>query len=118
MLQGVLPEGEVVAGRVVLEDLEDDAARGETGVRNPGFEEGAEVFSPFPERWPPKTNSVLRPSRSSRVDLALGTETGSILDCRFRLRDADRGFLGGAEGVCATPDGERYRALVSSSSRK
>lgn len=115
-LRGLLPSGEVVAGRVVIPDVEQDARDGETGVTNPGFEEGADVFSPFPERWPPRTNNVIRAARSSRVDLAVGTETGRILECRLELSDADRGFLAGARGVCTDSDGTRFRTLVSSGS--
>jgi len=47
------------------------------------------------------------------LDLTLGTDTGRTLDCRFLLNDADRGFLGGAKGVCIEPGGKRFRAIVS-----
>lgn len=112
-LRGILPSGEVVGGRVVIRELQRDTAELDTGVTERGFESGADVFSPFPEKWPERTNNVLNPSRSSRVHVTLGTELGKLVECDFLLNDLDRGFLGGARGVCTDHEGARYRTFVS-----
>jgi hypothetical protein len=112
-LRGILPSGEVVGGRVLIRELQRDTGELDTGVTERGFESGAGVFSPFPERWPERTNNVLNPSRSSRAHVTLGTETGELVECDFLLNDLERGFLGGARGVCVDADGTRYRTFVS-----
>lgn len=113
VLRGILPNGEVVAGRILIRDLPNDSRDLDTGVAERGFESGADVFSPFPERWPPRTNNVLNPLRSSRIDVTLGTEIGRVVECELLLNDTDRGLMGGARGVCVDPDGTRFRTLVS-----
>jgi len=112
-IRGILPTGEVIGGRVVIREMQRDSAELDTGAKPRGFESGADVFSPFPEKWPERTNNVLNPVRASRVHVTLGTDQGELVECDFLLNDVDRGFLGGARGVCTCPDRSRYRTFVS-----
>ncbi len=111
-LEGILPTGEAASAQVVLRN-EGQLPRGtDTGNVDPGMEEGADVFGPFPEQWPDRTNTVLGPGRSTSARARLVSDAGQELECRFLLNDADRGFFGGARGVCTAADGTRYRSIV------